>query len=112
MRRKNVCKRLRNTKATREGAQGNHEAEVFQVSNDDVAVAQRRLEEKQLEEKTNTDCLVNEKEKVHTGIKEGTNIMVTRVPGQKGAEDNVVEKKKMKEFIKANLEKLLKYNAW
>ncbi|GKF97789.1 hypothetical protein Tco_0293610, partial [Tanacetum coccineum] len=38
-----------------QGAQGNREAEVFQVSNDDVAVAQRRLEDKQLEEKTNTD---------------------------------------------------------
>ncbi|GKD16487.1 hypothetical protein Tco_1205645 [Tanacetum coccineum] len=36
------------------------EAEVFQVSNDDTAVAQRRLEDKQLEEKTNTDCLVKE----------------------------------------------------
>ncbi|GJY53337.1 retrovirus-related pol polyprotein from transposon TNT 1-94 [Tanacetum coccineum] len=40
------------------GAQGNREAEVFQVSNDDAAVAQRRLKDKQLEEKTNTDCLV------------------------------------------------------
>ncbi|GKF15287.1 hypothetical protein Tco_0056749 [Tanacetum coccineum] len=41
-----------------QGAQGNREAEVFQVSNDDAAVAQRRLKDKQLEEKTNTDCLV------------------------------------------------------
>ncbi|GJW91997.1 zinc finger, CCHC-type containing protein [Tanacetum coccineum] len=41
-----------------QGAQGDHEAEVFQVSNDDTAVAQRRLEDKQPEEKTNTDCLV------------------------------------------------------
>nr|GEZ44059.1 retrovirus-related Pol polyprotein from transposon TNT 1-94 [Tanacetum cinerariifolium] len=40
-----------------EGAQGGREAEVFQVSNDDTAVAQRRLEGKQPEEKTNTDCL-------------------------------------------------------
>ncbi|GKA55797.1 hypothetical protein Tco_0754869 [Tanacetum coccineum] len=45
------------------------EAEVFQVSNDDTAVAQRRLEDKQPEEKTNTDCLVKEQEKVHLGIK-------------------------------------------
>ncbi|GJT07902.1 hypothetical protein Tco_0842364 [Tanacetum coccineum] len=44
------------------GAQGNHEAEVFQVSNDDTAVAQRRLEDKQLKEKTSTDCLVKEQE--------------------------------------------------
>ncbi|GKF08853.1 hypothetical protein Tco_0043077 [Tanacetum coccineum] len=34
-----------------------HEAEVFQVSNDDTTVAQRRLEDKQPEEKTSTDCL-------------------------------------------------------
>ncbi|GKB95157.1 hypothetical protein Tco_0981294 [Tanacetum coccineum] len=42
---------------------GDREAEVFQVSNDDTAVAQRRLEDKQPEEKTNTDCLVKEQEK-------------------------------------------------
>ncbi|GJV74546.1 RNA-directed DNA polymerase, eukaryota [Tanacetum coccineum] len=62
------------------------EAEVFQVSNDDTAVAQRWLEDKQPEEKTNTDCLVKEREKVHLGIKVGANITVTRVPGQEGAE--------------------------
>ncbi|GKC58311.1 hypothetical protein Tco_1085909 [Tanacetum coccineum] len=59
-----------------QGSQGNHEAEVFQVSNDDAVVAQRWLKDKQLEEKTNTDCLV----------KVGANIMVTGVPGQEGAE--------------------------
>ncbi|GJR38674.1 hypothetical protein Tco_1214358 [Tanacetum coccineum] len=48
-----------------QGTQGDREAEVFQVSNDDAAVAQRRLEGKQLEENTNTDCLVKEQEKVH-----------------------------------------------
>ncbi|GJU69931.1 hypothetical protein Tco_1256190 [Tanacetum coccineum] len=52
------------------------------------------LEDKQPEEKTNTDCLVKEREKVHLGIKVGANIMVTGVPGQKGAEGNVAEKKK------------------
>ncbi|GJR61333.1 hypothetical protein Tco_1503495, partial [Tanacetum coccineum] len=67
------------------GAQGEREAEFFQVSNDDAAVAQKRLEDKQLEEKTNTDCLVKEQEKVHLGIKVGANIMVARVPGQEGA---------------------------
>nr|GEU72040.1 hypothetical protein [Tanacetum cinerariifolium] len=41
-----------------QGAHGDREAEVFQVSNDDTAVAQRRLEDKQPEEKTNTKCLV------------------------------------------------------
>nr|GEX29040.1 zinc finger, CCHC-type [Tanacetum cinerariifolium] len=39
------------------GAQGDREAEVFQVSNDDTAVAQIRLEDMQPQEKTNTDCL-------------------------------------------------------
>nr|GEW07135.1 reverse transcriptase domain-containing protein [Tanacetum cinerariifolium] len=48
--------------------------------------AQRRLEDKQLEEKTNTDCLVNEHEKVHIDIKVGANITVTRVLDQEGAE--------------------------
>ncbi|GJY36282.1 zinc finger, CCHC-type containing protein [Tanacetum coccineum] len=38
-----------------QGAQGDREAEVFQVSNDDTTVAQRRLEDKQHEEKTNTE---------------------------------------------------------
>ncbi|GJS38000.1 hypothetical protein Tco_0536382 [Tanacetum coccineum] len=46
-----------------QGAQGDHKAEVFQVNNDDAAVAQRRLEDKQLEEKTNTYYLVKEQEK-------------------------------------------------
>ncbi|GJS83949.1 zinc finger, CCHC-type containing protein [Tanacetum coccineum] len=95
-----------------QGAQGNREAEVFHVSNDDVAVAQRRLVDKQLKEKANTDCLVKEWKKAHLGIKVGANIMLTRVPRQEGAKDNVVEKKKVNETMKANLEKLLKYNAW
>ncbi|GKD27776.1 hypothetical protein Tco_1233990 [Tanacetum coccineum] len=88
------------------------EAEVFQVSNDDAAVAQRRLEDKQPEEKTNTDCLIKEQENVHLDIKAGANIMVPGVPGQEGAEGNVAEKKKVKESNKANLGKLLKYNDW
>ncbi|GJZ01979.1 hypothetical protein Tco_0519940 [Tanacetum coccineum] len=86
-----------------QGAQGDREAEVFQVSNDDAVVAQRRLEDKQLEEKTNTDCLVKEQEKVHLGIKVRVNITVTGVPGQEGAEGNVAGKKKVKESKKANL---------
>ncbi|GKB32334.1 hypothetical protein Tco_0871735, partial [Tanacetum coccineum] len=90
---------------------GDREAEVFQVSNDDTAVAQRRLEDKQPEEKTNTDCLVKEQEKVHLGIKVGANITVTGVPEQEGEVGNVAGKKKVKESIKANLGKLLKYNA-
>ncbi|GKA07745.1 hypothetical protein Tco_0686969, partial [Tanacetum coccineum] len=53
-----------------QGAQGNREAEVFQVSNDDTAVAQRRLEEKQPEEKTNTYCLVKEQERYREDSKE------------------------------------------
>ncbi|GJY78239.1 hypothetical protein Tco_0484040 [Tanacetum coccineum] len=94
------------------GAQGDREAEVFQVSNDDTAVAQRRLEDKQPEEKTNTDCLVKEQKKVHLGIKVGANITATGVPEEEGAEGNVAGKKKVKESMKANLGKLLKYNAW
>nr|GEW70167.1 zinc finger, CCHC-type [Tanacetum cinerariifolium] len=46
-----------------QGAQRDRKAEVFQVSNDDTALAQRWLEDKQPEEKTNTDCLVKEQEK-------------------------------------------------
>ncbi|GJT89701.1 hypothetical protein Tco_1078546 [Tanacetum coccineum] len=52
------------------GAQGDCKAEVFQVSNDDTAVAQRRLKEKKPKERTNTDCLVKEQEKEYqTGWK-------------------------------------------
>nr|GEV41263.1 zinc finger, CCHC-type [Tanacetum cinerariifolium] len=52
------------------GTQRDREAKVFQVSNDDTAVAQRQLEDKQPEEKTNMDCLVKEQEKEYqTGWK-------------------------------------------
>nr|GEU74885.1 zinc finger, CCHC-type [Tanacetum cinerariifolium] len=93
-------------------AQGNHKTEDFRVSNDDAAVAQRRLEDKQLEEMTNTDRLVKEQEKVHLGKKVRANIMVTGVHGQEGTEGNVAEKKRVKESMKANIGKLLKYNSW
>ncbi|GKG39332.1 hypothetical protein Tco_0463477, partial [Tanacetum coccineum] len=54
----------------RKGAQRDRKAEVFQVSNDDTVVAQRRLEDKQPKEKTNTDCLVKEQKKEYqTGWK-------------------------------------------
>nr|GEX87595.1 retrovirus-related Pol polyprotein from transposon TNT 1-94 [Tanacetum cinerariifolium] len=46
-----------------QGAQENREAKVFQVINDDATVAQIRFEDKQLEEKTNTECLVKEQKK-------------------------------------------------
>ncbi|GJR29260.1 RNA-directed DNA polymerase, eukaryota [Tanacetum coccineum] len=84
----------------------------FKISDTGVQVAQRRLEDKQPKEKTNTDCLVKEQEKVHLGIKVGANITVTGVPEQDGAEGNVAGKKKVKKSMKANLGKLLKYNAW
>ncbi|GJR79688.1 hypothetical protein Tco_0150473 [Tanacetum coccineum] len=45
------------------GGQGDREAEVFQVTNDDTAVAHRRLKDKQPEEKTNTDCLVRSRKR-------------------------------------------------
>ncbi|GJY98449.1 hypothetical protein Tco_0515359 [Tanacetum coccineum] len=72
----------------------------------------KQLEEYQTRWKIKTDYLVNEQENVHLGIKVGTNIMVTGVPGQEGAKGNVVEKKKVKESVKANIGKILKYNAW
>ncbi|GJZ61079.1 L-type lectin-domain containing receptor kinase IX.1-like protein [Tanacetum coccineum] len=73
-----------------QGAQGNRATEDFWVSNDDVVVAQRQLEDKQLEEKTNTDCLVNKQ--VHHGANVGAFIMKTRVPGQEGTEGNAAER--------------------
>ncbi|GKA01237.1 zinc finger, CCHC-type containing protein [Tanacetum coccineum] len=46
------------------------ETGVHRVSNDDTAVSQRQLEDKQPEEKTNTDCLIKEQEKEYqTGWK-------------------------------------------
>ncbi|GJW60525.1 hypothetical protein Tco_0109860 [Tanacetum coccineum] len=68
-----------------QGAQRDRKVKVFQVSNDDAVVAQRWLKDKQLEGKTNTDCLVKEHEKVHLGIMVGANITLTGVPGQEGA---------------------------
>ncbi|GJR05134.1 hypothetical protein Tco_0528118 [Tanacetum coccineum] len=50
-----------------------------------VQMQMGRIMDKQLEEKTNTNCLVNEQEKVHLSIKMEANIMVTGVPGQEGA---------------------------
>ncbi|GKE73425.1 hypothetical protein Tco_1535466, partial [Tanacetum coccineum] len=38
--------------------------------------------------------------------------MVIGVLVQEDAKGNVAEKKKVKEFMKANIGKLLKYNAW
>ncbi|GKC36799.1 hypothetical protein Tco_1049183 [Tanacetum coccineum] len=64
----------------------------MEVSNDDTAVAQRWLKDKQLEEKTSTDCLVKEQEKVHRGANVGADIMKTGVPGQEGAKGNAAER--------------------
>nr|GEU73259.1 mitochondrial substrate carrier family protein C [Tanacetum cinerariifolium] len=50
------------------GAQGDREAEVFQVSNDDTAVAQRRLKDKQPEEEANTDCLRSTQQCIKSGV--------------------------------------------
>ncbi|GJZ87191.1 protein asymmetric leaves 2, partial [Tanacetum coccineum] len=72
------------------------------------------------------DCLVKEQKKIHLGIKFGANIMVLcqlgicktccvyndRITGQEGAEGNAVKENKVKESMKANLVKLLKYNVW
>nr|GEV25820.1 zinc finger, CCHC-type [Tanacetum cinerariifolium] len=51
-----------------QGAQGDREAKVFQVSNDDTVVAQRRLKDKQPEEKTNTDCLGSTQQCMKSGV--------------------------------------------
>ncbi|GJT43310.1 hypothetical protein Tco_0952025 [Tanacetum coccineum] len=51
-----------------QGAQGDREAEFFQVSNIDTAVAQRRLEDKQPEEKTNTDYLRSTQQCTKSGV--------------------------------------------
>ena len=72
------------------GAQENREAELIQESNNHAALAQRKLELKQLEGKTITDCLVNNQ--VHLGAKVGAYIMKTEEPGQDGAEGNVAER--------------------
>nr|GFB18883.1 hypothetical protein [Tanacetum cinerariifolium] len=71
------------------GGQGNRETEDFWVSNDNDAAAQRRLKDKQLEEKTNTDYLVNMQ--VHRGANVGAFIMKTEVHDQEGVEGNVAE---------------------
>nr|GEZ15855.1 zinc finger, CCHC-type [Tanacetum cinerariifolium] len=89
-----------------------HLLDKITVSNDDTAMVQRRLEDKQPKEKTKMDCLVKEQEKVHLGIKLGENITVSGVPSQEGAEGNVAKKKKVRESMKDNLRKLLKYKAW
>nr|GEW19679.1 zinc finger, CCHC-type [Tanacetum cinerariifolium] len=56
-------------------------------------VDQRPQVDKQLKEKTNTDCLVKEQKNVHLGIKTGAKIIVTVVLGQEGENGNVAKKK-------------------
>nr|GEX18483.1 hypothetical protein [Tanacetum cinerariifolium] len=65
---------------------------LHRVSNDDTAVAQRRLEDKQPEEKKSTNCLVKEQEKIHHRADVGAIIMKTKVPGQEGAKGNTIER--------------------
>ncbi|GKA19944.1 hypothetical protein Tco_0699859 [Tanacetum coccineum] len=63
------------TKSDIEKFDGKNDFALWQVSNNDTAVAQRWLEDKQPEEKTNTDCLVKEQEKEYqTGWKIKTGI--------------------------------------
>ncbi|GJW14642.1 hypothetical protein Tco_0018775 [Tanacetum coccineum] len=94
-----------------QGVQGDCEAKDFYVSKDDAVMAQRRLEKMELKEKKNTDCLVNEQEEVHPGIKVGEDITITEVPGQEGLEGNVAERKKRRSK-EAKLENILKYKTW
>nr|GEY52171.1 hypothetical protein [Tanacetum cinerariifolium] len=58
----------------------------------DEKLAQRRLEDKQPEEKINTDYLVKEQEKTHHDADVGAVIMKTIVPGQEGAKGNAPER--------------------
>ncbi|GJV75723.1 hypothetical protein Tco_1507307 [Tanacetum coccineum] len=72
------------------GAQENYEAEVIQESNNHAKVAQRKFKVKQLEGKTNMDCLVNKQ--VHHGANVGAVIMKIGVLGQESAEGNAAER--------------------
>nr|GFA90516.1 zinc finger, CCHC-type [Tanacetum cinerariifolium] len=71
------------------GAQGGREAEVFQVSNDDTAVAQRRLENKQPEEKTNTDCLRSTQQCTKSGVAKHLGVAVIQQQNGLVKETNV-----------------------
>ncbi|GKD06316.1 hypothetical protein Tco_1181290 [Tanacetum coccineum] len=90
-----------------QGALGNRETEDFWVSNDNAIVAQRWLEDEQLEERTKMDYLVKLQEKVHLGIKVGAYITVIGVPSQEGPYGNVVGRKKRRSK-EAKLGNLLK----
>ncbi|GKB29214.1 hypothetical protein Tco_0868615 [Tanacetum coccineum] len=59
-----------------QGAQGDRKAEVFQVSNNVTAVAQRRLKDKQPEEKINTDCLRSTQQCTKSGVAKHLGVVV------------------------------------
>nr|GEY90240.1 retrovirus-related Pol polyprotein from transposon TNT 1-94 [Tanacetum cinerariifolium] len=71
------------------GAQGGREAEVFQVSNDDTAVTQRRLEDKQPEEKTNMDCLRSTQQCTKSGVAKHLGVAVIQQQNRFVKETNV-----------------------
>ncbi|GKB95770.1 zinc finger, CCHC-type containing protein [Tanacetum coccineum] len=83
-----------------QGAQGDRKVEVFQVSNDDTAVTQRRLEDKQPEEKTNTDCL--------SGVTKHLGVAVIQQQNELVKETNVTLLAKVHYFlIQSGLSKVL-----
>ncbi|GJT95122.1 hypothetical protein Tco_1090640 [Tanacetum coccineum] len=84
---------------SKQGAQGDREAKVFQVSNDDTAVAQRWLEDKQPEEKTNTNCLRSTQQCTKSGV--AKHLGVTGLQQQNGLvkETNVILLAKVRCFL-------------
>ncbi|GKA34244.1 hypothetical protein Tco_0720673, partial [Tanacetum coccineum] len=75
----------RSFRVIHKGAQGDREAEVFQVSNDDTVVAHRRLEDKQPKEKKKHELLSKRSWEITPWYKGcWANITVTEYPGQGG----------------------------
>nr|GEW85755.1 retrovirus-related Pol polyprotein from transposon TNT 1-94 [Tanacetum cinerariifolium] len=89
-------------------AQGNHEAQVFQNSKDGAVVAQRRLEDKQPQEKDKHILLGKGAGKGTPWYKGGGKHYGNRTTWSRGCIGQCCWNKKVKEFMKANLRKLLK----
>ncbi|GKB70222.1 hypothetical protein Tco_0931634 [Tanacetum coccineum] len=64
----NIKKLDGNNVPKHEGAQGDRESMIFQVSNDDTVVDQRSLKDKQPKEKTNTDYLRSTQQCMKSGV--------------------------------------------
>ncbi|GJY25531.1 hypothetical protein Tco_0400257 [Tanacetum coccineum] len=95
------------------------ETEVFQVSNDDTVVMLASGSKmvggtRTLKRRYKHVCLVKGRRKMsHLGLRWECNITGnTRDLVKRVQEGNVVMVKRRKKYMKANLEKLLKYKAW